>query len=96
MAQMAFRLMYRKSQHQVAFLLDIYHLLIQYLGLQFGHQLLQVVQALGQRANTKGYLALNRGVRDGGINKKTQHKFELRLKLLSVIHGSTGLYGLGL
>lgn len=45
MAQIAFRLTYRKSHNQVAFPLDTYHLLVQYPGLQFGHQLLQVVQA---------------------------------------------------
>lgn len=61
MAQMAFGLTHRKSQHQVAVPLDTYRLLVQYLGLQFGHQLLHVVQALGQRAYTKlvGYLGLN-------------------------------------
>jgi hypothetical protein len=50
MAQMAFRLTYRKSQHQVAFPFDTYRLLVQYLVLQFG-PLLHVVQALGQRTN---------------------------------------------
>src|SRR6266567_5099451 len=51
MVQIAFRLTYRKSQHQVAFPVDTYHLLVQYP--QFGHQPLRVVQTLGQRANKK-------------------------------------------
>jgi hypothetical protein len=47
MAQMAFRLTYQKSQHQVASPLDTYRLLVQY-RLQIAHQLLHVVWALGQ------------------------------------------------
>jgi len=51
MAQMAFRLTYRKCQHQEAFPVDTYRLLVQYLSLQCAHQLLQVVHTLGQRTS---------------------------------------------
>ena len=89
MAQMAFRLMYQKSQHQVAFPLNTYRLLVQYPSLQFGHQLLYVVQALRWRGNTKmvGYLRLNQRRREaceGLEGESTRNKrdgFELRLKL---------------
>ena len=59
-AQIAFKLTYQTSQHQVAFPLDTYRLLVQYLGLQFGHQMLHVLQPLSQRVNMnkKEYLAL--------------------------------------
>ena len=89
MAQMAFRLTYRKSQHQVAFPLDTYHLLVQYPSLQFRHQLLHVVQALRWRGNTKmvGYLRLNEhrceaceGL-EGESTRNERDGFELRLKL---------------
>ena len=74
MAQMTFRLTYRKSQYQVAFPLDTYRLLVQYPGLQFGHQLLHVVQALGQRADKKLVGYSTRGVKAWrGIRKMNKN-----------------------
>ena len=87
MAQIAFRLMHQKPQHQVASPLDTYHLLTQYLRLQFGHQLLHVVQALGQWATKKDYVAFRieltgaMRVREGvgKSTKKIHMGFKLRL-----------------
>ena len=87
MAQTAFRLMYQKSQHQVAFPLDTYRLLVQYLGLQLGHQLLHIVQALDQSkykiggvswVELKGVWAAQ-GF--GGESTKNTNGFKLRLQL---------------
>jgi hypothetical protein len=98
MAQMAFRLTYRKSQHQEAFPIDTYRLLVQYLGLQFGHQLLHVVDTLGQRTNRKiGEVSRvelrGRDLKGNQHNNTTRNQFELRFKLRALPSILFSLFG---